>query len=92
MKAIQFIAYTPQQLEEVILRRLEELFDVHFSNVKSKQSDEWLTRKEVARLLKVDLSTIHNWCKNGQLKPYGIGNRVYFLKSEIQESLIPLHQ
>ncbi len=92
MEAIQFITYTPQQLEDVILNRLKELFEVHFQNAKPKQQEEYLTRGEVAELLKVNISTIHNWCKNGQLKPYGIGNRVYFLKSDIQESLIPLHQ
>lgn len=92
MEAIQFITYTPQQLEDVILNRLKELFEVHFQNAIPKQQEEYLTRNEVADLLKVNLSTIHNWCKNGKLKSYGIGNRVYFLRSDIQESLIPIRQ
>jgi len=51
---------------------------------------ELLTRNEVAELFKCDLSTIHNWCKKGKLIPYGIGNRVYFKRSEIELSLINL--
>jgi len=91
MNAIQFIAYTPQQLEDVILQRLEELFKKQSQDAKPKQLEEYLTRKEVAQLFKVDLSTIHNWCKRGKLRPYGIGKRVYFLKSDVQNALVPLH-
>lgn len=55
-----------------------------------KEPPEYLTRKDLAQLFKCDLSTIHNWCVKGKLKPYGIGNRVYFLRSEVEGSLIPL--
>jgi len=60
-------------------------------NFQPKEPTEYLTRSEVAKLLKCDLSTIHNWCIKGKLKPYGIGNRVYFLRAEIEKSLIPIH-
>ena len=58
-------------------------------NFEPKSPNEYLTRNEVAEMLKCDLSTIHNWCKKGKLIPYGIGNRVYFKRSEIEEVLIP---
>lgn len=57
-----------------------------------KQPTEYLTRNEVAEMFKCDLSTIHNWCVKQKLKPYGIGSRVYFKRSEIEASLIPLNQ
>lgn len=91
MEAVQFITYTPQQLEDVIIKRLDELLESYFKKAMPKQQEEYLGRSEVADLLKVNLSTIHNWCKSGKLKPYGMGNRVYFLKSDIEKSLIPLH-
>ncbi|WP_410880899.1 helix-turn-helix domain-containing protein [Myroides sp. DW712] len=92
MEAVQFITYTPQQLEDVIIKRLDELLESYFKKAMQKQQgDSLLGRSEVADLLKVNLSTIHNWCKSGKLKPYGMGNRVYFLKSDIEKSLIPLH-
>lgn len=50
---------------------------------------EYLTRSEVAEMLKCDLSTIHNWTVKGKLIPYGIGNRVYFKRSEVEAALLP---
>lgn len=90
METMQFIAYTPQQLEEVIFKTVKELFETYFKSIKPKQPDEYLTRKEVAQLLKVDLSTIANWNKSGKLKPLGLGGRVYYLKSDVIESLQPI--
>lgn len=49
-----------------------------------KQPTEYLTRNEVAELLKCELSTIWLWCKKGKLKTYGIGNRIYFKRNEIE--------
>jgi len=53
-------------------------------NFSIKEPEEYLTRQEIAKKFKVDLSTIHNWVKRGLLKPHCIGNRVYFKKSEIE--------
>jgi predicted transcriptional regulator len=53
-----------------------------------KKEDEILTRQDLADMLKVDLSTIHNWVKKGLIIPYYIGNRVFFKKNEIFESNI----
>ncbi|MBT8269513.1 MAG: helix-turn-helix domain-containing protein, partial [Bacteroidia bacterium] len=50
--------------------------------------EDLLSRQEVARMLKIDLSTLHLWCKVGKLKKYGIGKRVYFKRSEIEEALV----
>jgi excisionase family DNA binding protein len=50
---------------------------------------EYLTRNELAEMLKCDLSTIHNWTKKGKLIPYGIGNRVYYKRSEVESVLLP---
>ena len=49
--------------------------------------DEFLTRKETAKLLKISLVTLHQWCKDGILKPLKKGNRTYFSKREIEKSL-----
>ena len=43
-----------------------------------KQPTEYLTRNEVAELLKCDLSTIWLWCKKGKLKPNSICNTFYY--------------
>ena len=54
-----------------------------------KTPTEYLTRGEVAEMFKCDISTVHNWTKEGKLIPYGIGNRVYYKRHEIEASLIP---
>lgn len=92
MSAIQFIQTTPEKLQEQISENVKNQLQDFLKNFKPKQPDEYLTRSEVAGLLKVDLSTIHNWCKSGKLKPLGIGARVYFLRSDIEKSLTPLNQ
>ena len=55
-------------------------------------TDGYLTRQEVADMLKCDLSTVHNWTKAGTLNAYQIGGRVYYKKSEIEASMIPIHR
>lgn len=52
--------------------------------------DDILTRAEVAKMLDVDLSTLHLWNKKGKLICQGIGNRVYYRRSDIDKALIKL--
>lgn len=70
----------------LIRTELEELK----KSFEPKLPTELLTRDEVKNIFKCDLSTIHNWCKKGKLKPHGIGNRVYFKRSEIEAALLPI--
>ena len=79
---------TPEQITTLFeginiqLKELKQSFE-------PKTPPELLTRNEVAEMLKCDISTIHNWTKKGKLIPYGIGNRVYYKRSEIEQELIP---
>jgi excisionase family DNA binding protein len=59
-------------------------------NFQPKEPVELLTRREAAAYLKVDLSTLWNWSKKGILSSYGIGNRVYYKRSEIEGTLVKL--
>ena len=74
--------------DEVFLIRnqLEEIKQ----NFAPKVPTEYLTRSELAEMLKCDISTIHNWTKKGKLKPYGIGNRVYYKRTEVEAVLRPI--
>ena len=55
-----------------------------------KSPPVYLTRKEVAELLKCNISTVHHWTVAGKLLPYMIGNRVYYKRAEIDAVLMPL--
>lgn len=88
MKQIQFVGITPQELSDLILNRVKEEIQELKTKFQPKIPVEYLSRKEVAELLKVNLSTIHNYCKSKKLKAYSLGNRVYFKRSEVEAVLI----
>lgn len=71
---------------EGIKQQLAELQN----NFQPKEPTTYLTRNEVADMLKVDLSTVHNWTKKGILKSVGIGSRVYYKRKEVERAIIEL--
>ncbi len=91
MATVQFIQTTPQELQNQINEGVRTQLEIFLKHFKPKQPNEYLTRHEVAEMFKVDLSTIHNWCKKGKLKPLGIGSRVYFKREDVEQSLTPLN-
>ena len=91
MQSIQFIQTTPDQLKseinEGVKIQLQE-FLKHFAPIQPK---EYLTRSNIAKMFSVDISTVSNWQKSGKLNPLGLSGRIYFLRSEVEASLIPLN-
>lgn len=87
MSHLQFIQITPEQLQESILHGVKQQLDELKEFYQPKEPEEYLTRAEVAKLLKVDISTVHNWSKAGKLKRHALGNRVYYKRSEIEEAI-----
>ena len=55
-----------------------------------KEPNEYLTRVEVAEMLKIDLSSVHNWTKKGILISYQIGGRVYYKRAEVENAIVEL--
>lgn len=92
MSAIQFVATSPQDLKNEITADVKVVLDDFLKHFKPVQPAEYLTRQQVAKMFDVDLSTVHNWSRSGKLKPMGLGSRVYFLRKDIEASLIPLNQ
>lgn len=90
MQTIQFIQVTPNDLQNLLNEGVKNQLQEFLKHYQPKQPNDYLTRQQVAEMFDVDLSTIHNWCKSGKLKPLGIGARVYFLRSDIEQSLKPL--
>lgn len=91
MQTIQFISTTPQELQNQITQGVKNQLQEFLKLYTPKQPNEYLTRQDVAQMFNVDISTIHNWCKSGKLKPLGLGARVYFLRTDIEQSLTPLN-
>ncbi len=76
------LSYIKKVLREV----LEEKSNDFAKPVKS-EDQEYLTRKEVAKLLKISLTTLNDWSKQGIVQAYRIGNRVLYKKKEIEDSV-----
>lgn len=52
--------------------------------------DKYLTREEVASLLKISLPTLHDWTKKGFLQSYRIGNALRYKEEEVLSSPIAI--
>lgn len=79
---------------ELVLEKLNELEkELRFikENFQPKEPIELLTREETAELLKISLTTLWHWSKKGILPSYGIGNRVYYKRGEIEGRLTKTH-
>jgi len=69
---------TPEQLQDAIIQGVKQQLEEFKKGFQPKEPTDYLTRAEVAKMLKVDISTIHNWGKAGKLTRHAIGNRIYF--------------
>tara|TARA_R110001606_G_scaffold374090_1_gene531746 strand:- start:1014 stop:1301 length:288 start_codon:yes stop_codon:yes gene_type:complete len=85
--AILLKEVTPQQLTETILKGVETQINDLKKNFKPSEPDDFLTRMEVAKLLKISLTTVHDWMNTNILKAYKVGNRTYFSRKEIESTL-----
>lgn len=84
-----------QTLKELIKDSVKELFKDNslksqLQELNTHNPDELLTRTETCKFLQIDSSTLWHWTNKGKVKAYGIGNRRYYKKAELLESLQPL--
>lgn len=82
---------TPQQLKESILSEVRTELQNITLNFQPKKQPEYLTRKEVAKILKVSLVTLSDWNKKGVLKPYRLGNLIRYKREELEKALIAIN-
>lgn len=72
-------------------KRLEELIMKIASTIGNKQIVEFVTREEVADILKCDLSTLHNWWKKGYIIKYIMGDgKVLYKLQEVLDAPKPI--
>lgn len=91
-KIVEIETVSVDELVAIITDKVLEGLEIRLEQLQQKKHQEQLlTRTETAKYLKVDISTLWNWTKKGKLKAYGIGNRVYYKKNEIDEALIRIN-
>lgn len=57
------------------------------SHLQTKETIEFLTRKQTAIILGISLVTLSEWTKQGKVKGYRIGSRVRYKRDELNQSL-----
>ena len=87
---IQIEGLTASELEQRF-SHLETMLSNVMSGLNQNKGDEWMTREQVITMLGINASTLWHWCKKGKLKSYGLSNKVFFKRSEVEQALIPLN-
>ena len=87
---IQLIQVTPEEFQDAIIEGVKNQLEDLKKNFQPKEPTKYLTRKEVAEMLSVDLSTVHNYTKRKILQSYQIGGRVYYKRSEVEQAIVKL--
>lgn len=78
------ITVKKEELENLIENAVQNAVK---QNVKAVEPDQLMTRQQTADFLSVNLATLWRYTKSGVLPAHQIGNRVYYKRSEILESL-----
>lgn len=80
-----------EDFEKRIQQKLNQLRNNLISELKKefqpKEPAEFLTRSEVAKLLKITTTTLDRWSEQGKLNRYGLGARVFYKRAEVEDSL-----
>ena len=81
----------PKELKQDIESLKSELAEIKL-NLQPKEPTKYLGRREVAQMLDVNISTIHNWTVKGILTALQIGGRIYYKKADIEAAMIKLNK
>jgi len=84
-ETIQLMQVTPAQLVHLLTEGIKDSLKTFQQPQETHK--EILTRKEVAELFNVSLVCVHDWINKGLLHPYKLGNRTFFKRSEVLETL-----
>jgi hypothetical protein len=79
-----------QTLKELIKEGVKSQLEDFKGTLQTHNPDELLTRTQTCKFLQIDSSTLWAWTNKGKVIAYGIGNRRYYKKAELLESLQPL--
>jgi len=79
-----------EELKEIIGEVVEEKLREFSSNLSHKMppEKEFLKRQEVCQMLQVNSVTLWRYAREGRLKQYRVGRKVFFLSEEVRDALI----
>lgn len=89
-KTILLHQFTPEEFKEYITSELTDELKKLIQKLDLPEPIEYLTRKEVAKILKVSIVTLSQWDKHGILQPYRIGNLIRYKSNKLDKALIKI--
>jgi excisionase family DNA binding protein len=87
MKRIIFDGFPSEEFWEILTQKIEETIQKVLRSNQYQSKDQYLTREECCRLLRISLPTFHRWCKSGKLKVHKAGGRILVRQAEIDAVL-----
>lgn len=90
-KMTQVFGISPEEFKESIINDVREELKAITLNFQPSSPPEYLTRQEVADILKVSLVTLSDWNKKKILNPYRLGNLIRYKRAEIEQALISIN-
>lgn len=87
-KVVQLIQTSPEELTGEFLKGLDERLENLRNDIKRSEEETLMTVDETVKFLKCSKQALWTWSKNGILQSYRLGNRVYYKRSDIFNSLI----
>lgn len=72
-----------EDFQNQLIGKIKSEFFSTVATAPKETSEDFLTVKQVSKLLGVSLVTVHKWKKDGKLKFHRFGTRIRFQKSEI---------
>ena len=92
MNTIQITELTTNELKSLLKESVKQEFNQLKEEILCKTPTQYLTRKQVAKMLDINLTTLNNWTNRGVLISYGIQGRVYYKRDEVERAFIKLKQ
>jgi excisionase family DNA binding protein len=91
MKMTQVFGISPDEFRESILTDVREEIKTLSQNFQPITPTEYLTRKEIAKILKISLVTLSEWNRKKILMPYRLGKLIRYKRTDIDLALVSIN-
>ncbi|NDV68818.1 helix-turn-helix domain-containing protein [Dysgonomonas sp. 25] len=90
---MEIILTSADELRELINAAVVNAFeDAKLAEKQKAKTEEYLTRDQVCKILKISMSSLTRRVADGSMKCYKIGARSFFKASELNDVLIKLNK
>ena len=87
---VQLMGLTLEEHNLPIFNYIDKKFEDLKKFYQPKEPTKYLTRRQVAEMISMDISSVHNLTTTGILTKYQISGRVLYIRSEVESAIIKL--